>query len=213
MLGVRTTISIGALACVGVLMCRVELEDLWRENADAQRTWEERRRAEDYSQYYQAYPLGNLIPARPSQGEGDHPLCAVDKSKFYVYVEAPGLSKFCAFDECGSGGRQVEQLGGFLLGDGEHEANVPVKESSSFVLVANERARIIGRYPRCTVADLPIIPPRHSETGAIAAPVPKRLAWNARCRPDLTAEHLSAKELWQQAISSRPLVTFNGQAR
>ena len=212
MFRLRTRIAMVVAVCLGLFMSRVELENLWREDAEVHRVWEEERmKNKEYERYYLNFKLGDLIPARPYQFEGDHPLCVVDRSKFYVYVQAPNLPLFCAFDECGSGGGMVEQLGGFLLGDGEHEAHVPVTDRGSYVLVANEQARIVGIYPHCTVADLPIILPLHPETGAVAAPVPKRLAWNARCRPDLTVAPLSAAELWREAMRTKLHLSIKDQ--
>ena len=117
----------------------------------------------------------------------------------------------CAFEECGSGGSKVERLGGFLLGDGEQDQDSPVTREGSYVLVADGMAQIIGVYPRCTVADLPIILPLHPETGALAEPVPKRLAWNASCRPDLVGAQLGATELWREAMRAQLHFSLNGR--
>lgn len=172
---------------------------------------DERLAQDEFVPRHYKYQLGELIPGRPRMGEGDIPYCYVPESKFYVYILAPGLPKLCAFEECGPGGDRVARLGGFLLGDGEYAQDDPVNAEGAYVLVANEKARIIGVYPRCTVADLPMILPLHPETGALAEPVPKRLAWNASCRPDLAVAPLSASEMWRSALRTKGQFALNGK--
>ena len=158
------------------------------------------------------YRFGDLIPSRPRQGELDSPSICVDASKFYVYAVGPGMTNGCGFGDCGPGGDEVERLGGYLVGDGEHEAGVPATLDDSYVLVADAKARIVGVYPHCTVTDLSIILPLHPETGAVAEPVPKHLPRNARCRPVSTTAPLSVIELWREAMRASLHPTLNRKA-